>query len=81
MIEIGKKVFYVIWGIIIIYLLYEYLKNPTIASPNNIRNLVREYSGEMMLTYITLSLIRGFFLSQALHLLLQEEYCFRTNYI
>ena len=62
MLETGKKIFYGLWICIIIFLLYKYFQNPDIASPENIRNFIRSYGSEMMLVYIALTLVRGFFL-------------------
>lgn len=62
MIKIGKKVFFWLWILVILYLLYKYVQNPAIASPENIRALISSYGNEMMLIYIVLSLVRGFFL-------------------
>lgn len=62
MIEKGKKVAYVIWLLFIIGLVIAYFKNPAIITPPYIVEFIQIFNGEMMLMYIALTLIRGFFL-------------------
>lgn len=62
MLKKGKKIFYVLWGVLLIYLLFRYIQNPEIASVNYIKNFISSYQGHILLVYIILSLIRGFFL-------------------
>ena len=60
--KIGKKVFYVLWILLVVYLITCYIQDPQIASPTHIRNFVQSYGNYMMLVYIVLTLVRGFFL-------------------
>ena len=62
MIEKGKKVAYIIWLLFIIGLVIAYFKNPAILTPSYIVEFIQKFNGEMMLMYIFLTLIRGFFL-------------------
>ncbi len=62
MVRICKKVFLGLWICVIIYLVYLYIQNPAIASPENIRTFIASYGSEAMFVYISLTLVRGFFL-------------------
>ncbi|WP_442266811.1 TVP38/TMEM64 family protein [Tenacibaculum sp. ZS6-P6] len=62
MLKTGKKIFYILWGVLLIYLLYRYVKNPEIFSVDYIKDFISSYKGQIMTVYILLSLIRGFFL-------------------
>ncbi len=62
MLKTGKKIFYILWGVLLIYFLYSYLKNPEVLSVNYIKNCISSYKGQILLVYILISLVRGFFL-------------------
>lgn len=62
MIEIGKKFFYILWICSIIGLINQYIHNPNIIEPESIRDYVQKYDDEMLLIYIVLTIVRGFFL-------------------
>lgn len=62
MLKIGKRVFYLLWGVIMVYLLVLYVQNPEIIRPEYIRNFVSSYGAEMLWIYAAISIIRGFFL-------------------
>ena len=58
----GKQIIYGLWVLIILYLIYKYLTNPSIINPNAIVEFIRLYENEMLLVYTILTLVRGFFL-------------------
>jgi len=60
--ETVKRLFYLLWVLFIVYLIILYIQNPKIATPEYIRDFVGAWQSEMMLIYIALTLIRGFFL-------------------
>ena len=62
MVEKGKKVAYLIWLLLVIGLVITYFTNPAILTPSYIVEFIQKFNGEMMLMYIFLTLIRGFFL-------------------
>ncbi|SNR15383.1 TVP38/TMEM64 family protein [Tenacibaculum jejuense] len=62
MLKTGKKIFYILWGVLLIYLLYRYIENPQIFSVDYIKDFISSYKEHIMIVYITLSCIRGFFL-------------------
>lgn len=62
MLKFGKKVFYIFWGLLIVYLLLLYLLNPEIVTPHYVITFMQSFGGEVMIVYIVLTLIRGFFL-------------------
>lgn len=62
MIATGKKVFYGLWVLVIVLLIIAYIRNPIIATPDYIKTFISSYGSEMMLVYIGLTLVRGFFL-------------------
>ncbi|CAM1344650.1 TVP38/TMEM64 family protein [Tenacibaculum amylolyticum] len=62
MLKTGKKIFYVLWGFLLLYVLYCYLKNPEILSANYIKSFISSYKGHILTVYIIISLVRGFFL-------------------
>ena len=62
MIATGKKVFYGLWIVVIVLLLIAYIRNPDLVTPDYIKSFISSYGSEMMLVYICLTLIRGFFL-------------------
>jgi len=62
MVEIGKKVFFGLWILLIVSFFVAYLYNPAIASPQYIRDLIEPYGKEMILVYFLLSMVRGLFL-------------------
>lgn len=62
MLKIGKRTFYVLWGLFIAFLIVSYFQNPEIAKPEQVRGFIQAYGNEMMLVYIILTLVRGFFM-------------------
>ncbi len=62
MLKIGKKIFYVLWGGILLYVLYNYIKNPELFSVNYIKSFISSYQGQIIFIYTIISLVRGFFL-------------------
>ncbi|CAL2075579.1 TVP38/TMEM64 family protein [Tenacibaculum sp. 190524A05c] len=62
MLKTGKKIFYILWGVLLIYFLYSYIKNPEILSVDYIKNWISSYKGHILIVYILISLVRGFFL-------------------
>ncbi|GLO60301.1 TVP38/TMEM64 family protein [Vibrio sp. MACH09] len=62
MIKKAKYTIYTIWLTCIVTLLISYVINPNLFTPQNIKLLVETYSNELMITYISASLIRGLFL-------------------
>lgn len=58
----GKQVLYGLWALIIAYLIYRYIKNPSVVDPNTIVDFISFYDDETLLVYTILSLVRGFFL-------------------
>jgi len=62
MLKKGKLIAYILWGIILLCLIIAYFINPEIASPKYIVSFIREFKNEMLLIYIILTFVRGFFL-------------------
>ncbi|WP_157811749.1 TVP38/TMEM64 family protein [Tenacibaculum sp. SZ-18] len=62
MLRTGKKFFYILWGVLLIYLFYRYVKNPELFSVTYIKDFISSYKGQIMTVYIILSSVRGFFL-------------------
>ncbi|WP_196886399.1 TVP38/TMEM64 family protein [Aureivirga sp. CE67] len=62
MLKLGRKVFTVLWILVIIYLIIKYLQNPEIIKVDNIKAFVESYGNEMIFIYILLTFVRGFFL-------------------
>ncbi len=62
MLKKGKIIAYILWTVVLICLITAYIINPEIASPKYIVAFIREFNTEMMLIYILLTLVRGFFL-------------------
>lgn len=60
--ETGKKTFYTLWILAIVYILIECIRNPTAISQNSIKDFIESYNNEMMLVYVIVSLVRGIFL-------------------
>lgn len=58
----GKQVLYGLWALIIAYLIYRYIKDPSVVDPYTIVDFISFYDDEMLLVYAILSLVRGFFL-------------------
>ena len=58
----GKQIIYSLWVLIILYLIYQYITNPSIINPYAIVEFIRFYENEMLLVYTMLTLVRGFFL-------------------
>lgn len=62
MLRKGKIVIYSIWILLIIGFGVVYFTYPEVSSPEYITNFIQRFSGEMLLIYTLISLIRGFFL-------------------
>lgn len=62
MINLGKKIFYTLWLVMVILFLLLYLKNPEIATPEYIEYFIKSYGDEMLMVYIGLTFLRGLFL-------------------
>lgn len=62
MLRTGKKVFYVLWALLLIYFIYRYIQNPNIFSVEYLKDFISLYKGQILIVYILLSLVRGFFL-------------------
>ena len=62
MLRTGKKVFYVLWALLLIYFIYRYIQNPNIFSVEYLKDFISSYKGQILIVYILLSLVRGFFL-------------------
>jgi uncharacterized membrane protein YdjX (TVP38/TMEM64 family) len=62
MLRTGKKIFYILWGLLLIYFLYRYIQNPAIFSVEYLKNFISSYKGQILVVYILVSLVRGFFL-------------------
>lgn len=61
-IQKGKQILYGLWVIVILFLIYQYIKDPSVINPNRIIAFIRFYENEMLLVFTILSLVRGFFL-------------------
>lgn len=57
-----RKTLYALWIGSIVFILLCFIANPTQFSPENIAAIVGQYEGYLWLIYITLSLLRGFFM-------------------
>ena len=62
MLKKGKILIYVIWIGFLIGLLITYLLNPELITAHNLVAFIQKFKGEMLLIYMLLTLIRGFFL-------------------
>ena len=62
MLRTGKKIFYILWGVLLIYFLYCYVQNPAIFSVEYLKGFISSYNDQILLVYIILSIVRGFFL-------------------
>ena len=62
MLKKGKILIYVIWIMLLVGLLIAYLLNPEFITVHNLVVFIQEFKNEMLLIYILLTLIRGFFL-------------------
>ncbi|MFY7669637.1 TVP38/TMEM64 family protein [Tenacibaculum sp. MEBiC06402] len=62
MLRTGKKIFYILWGLLLLYFLYRYIQNPEIFSVEYLKNFISSYKGQILVVYILISLVRGFFL-------------------
>ncbi|TCP24596.1 putative membrane protein YdjX (TVP38/TMEM64 family) [Tenacibaculum skagerrakense] len=62
MLRTGKKIFYILWGVLLIYFLYCYAQNPAIFSVEYLKSFISSYNDQILLVYIILSIVRGFFL-------------------
>ena len=62
MLRTGKKIFYILWGVLLIYFLYCYMQNPAIFSVEYLKSFISSYNDQILLVYIILSIVRGFFL-------------------
>ena len=61
-IQRGKQLFYGLWLLVILYLIYSYLMDPSVLEVENLKRFMHSYGDNMLLVYVTVSLIRGFFL-------------------
>ena len=57
-----KKIFYAIWILLVVSLVIASLVKPEILKPSYIRDFIKSYNNEMLLIYIALTFLRGFFL-------------------
>lgn len=62
MVKTGKRIFYLLWILFIVFLIVVYIQNPAVATPEYLKEFIQSYGDEMMLVYIILTLVRGFFL-------------------
>lgn len=62
LIIIGKHLFYSLWIVLILIFLIAFIKNPDIINPEALVSFIRRYENTMLLVYIILTLVRGFFL-------------------
>lgn len=61
MVKTGKRIFYLLWILFIVFLIVVYIQNPAVATPEYLKEFIQSYGDEMMLVYIILTLVRGFF--------------------
>ena len=61
-IQKGKQILYGLWVLVILFFIYQYIKDPSIINPNTIVEFISFYENEMLLVYTILCLVRGFFL-------------------
>lgn len=62
MIETGKKVIYSVWVCCLLILLGLYITRPGFFSPGTLIGFLERFESEILLTYILLTFVRGFFL-------------------
>ena len=61
-ITFGKRLFYGLWVLALLFFLIAFIKDPNIVSPEVLIRFIRRYEDTMLLVYIIVSLVRGFFL-------------------
>lgn len=62
MVKTGKRLFYLLWVSVMLWLLLQYLRQPEIATAAYLSRFIYSYGNAMFSAYIVLSLLRGLFL-------------------
>lgn len=62
MIETGKKIIYILWVLCVLTVGGFYIYNPTLFSAESLIGFITRFESELLVTYILLTFVRGFFL-------------------
>lgn len=62
MLRKGKTIIYIIWALLLIGFVVSYIIYPELYTAEKLVSTIKTFKNEMLLIYIVLSLIRGFFL-------------------
>jgi hypothetical protein len=57
-----KKAAYIFWGLTLISIGILYIAHPEVFSSEYLVNFIKEFKNEMIIVYVIISLVRGFFL-------------------
>lgn len=80
MLQKGKTIIYATWILLLLSLVAAYVVKPEIFTADYLVNFIKNFQSEMLLAYIILTLVRGFFLIPSTPLLLVAESYFQINY-
>lgn len=62
MLQKGKRIFYILWVIAVISFVIISIKNPEIITPEYLLEFIKNFNTEVLVVYILITFIRGFFL-------------------